>query len=215
MATGSVYLRRYNTYLRLVNEERYCVKFALHMAIFLAVLFSLSTTAGAKSHEPVTKTCLHNLAWQRWSYTKAHVNNTQSIQQRVPDVVHWNSPNSQLQCHGMVSRARSLRLAEQSRWSRLRLQKAGVKWIIRKQFQRAGHDIVLHAWKVVSCESNFRPNAKSSTGDLGTWQINQVHNLSDAQRTSPEYSTGWAWRASEHGTNFSPTWVCASHYNIP
>lgn len=186
------------------------------MAILLAVLFILPTTVGAKP-TPIEQ-CRHDLAWQRWNYTKDHVNVIQSIRQQYNNKLHnrWASPRNLDGCRHMAERARSLRLAEHAHWKRLRLQPAGVKWIIRRTFIRAGHDSVLLAWKIVSCESNFNVNEYNGA-DLGIWQIELSAHPEITWRiaTSPELSTAWAWRASDHGRNFSPTWVCATYYGIP
>lgn len=182
------------------------MKFALIMAAVFATLF-VPSISQAKTG------CMQSLKWQRTEYTKAHVNITQSIQQRSPASVHWNIPNKR-NCSELVASAKALALAEQAHWNKLRLRPEGVKWIIRRQFQLAGREAVLRAWQVASCESNFRWNAYNGA-DSGVWQLNYVHNIPKHIMFSPELSTGWAWRASDHGRNFSPTWVCASHYGIP
>jgi hypothetical protein len=189
------------------------VKFVLHMATMLAVLFIVTTTVEAQQTTRPTKGCLHNLAWQRWGYTKAHTNVIQSIRETQPDHVQWTHVASQHGCMVGIKRAKKLRLAEDSRWSKLRLQRSGVRWIIRRQFHSAGMDVVRTAFKVVSCESSFHWNAYNGA-DSGIWQINYVHHLPKYIMFSPELSTGWAWRASDHGRNFSPTWVCATRLGI-
>lgn len=184
------------------------------MAILLAVLFTVNTTAQAK--QPPTKSCLKSLSWQREGYTKAHINVIQSIRQYQPANINWGHVrNDNVQCKHLVSTARRLRLAEQSRWTRLRLQPKGIRWIIRRQFRSAGRNSVLSAWKVVSCESNY--NYREWNGaDLGIWQIELAAHPEVTREIalSPEQSTAWAWRASKHGTDFSPTWVCATYYGI-
>ena len=185
------------------------------LLILGVLLFAAPAVQANTPHvRPASKTCLDHLAWQRWSYTKAHIDVTQSIREIQPKQTVWRQPGSQRDCRLALRSARSLQRTEVEHWQRLRMQKQGVKWIIRRQFRLAGRSAVLKAWQVVSCESNFRPYARSSTGDVGIWQINQVHGIPDSITTSPELSTGWAWRASSHGTNFSPTWVCAGHYGI-
>lgn len=153
--------------------------------------------------------CLHDLKWQRETYQKAHYNVTQSIQEKAPAPTKFLHPYSNRQCLVSKTRLSDLRRGEQLHWSRLRLSRSGVKWIIRRQFQSQGREVVLKAWKVASCESGFRWYAYNGS-DSGVWQINFVHNVSKEIMFSPELSTAWAWRASDHGRNFSPTWTCAT-----
>lgn len=187
---------------------------AFCLALVVAFLFGMWGGSVVHADTLPTSSCKHSLAWQRWNYTKAHYDVIQSIRQGAPERNKWSHPTTQTQCRDARWQAKMLRIAETKHWSHLRLQRQGVKWIIRRQFRHAGRGAVLRAWQVASCESNFRPYVKSSTGDVGVWQINQVHDLPDSFTESPELSTGWAWRASSHGSNFSPTWVCASHYHI-
>lgn len=186
------------------------MKVILTIAFLLLFPVAAQTTTVRSEKATATTNCLHSLAWQRWNYTKAHVNVTQSIRQHEPTRVHWHHPTTQSGCKTAVFSAKRLRHLESAHWAHLRLQRQGVKWIIRRQFRLAGREAVLRAWQVVSCESSFHPFEKSSTGDVGVWQINQVHDLPDSFTENPELSTGWAWRASSHGTNFSPTWTCAT-----
>lgn len=185
-----------------------CKLLILALAVFAILPLSVQAKDTPTTH------CLSSLSWQRDGYTKAHVNVTQSIQQRQPLSTNWSNPRTQRQCRSAVESARGLRVKEQNHWSILRLHKKGIKWIIRKQFASAGRRIVLAAWQVVSCESSFHPFEVSSTDDTGTWQINWVHHEPLRVMDSPELSTAWAWRASDHGKHFSPTWRCAVIYHI-
>lgn len=174
----------------------------------LAVLFIIPTTAQAS--EPPTPACKQALKWNRWNYTKAHINVQQSIRNRNPKPTQWSIAPSQHGCLGQLHKAKALRVAENARWNKLRLQPSGVKWIIRRAFWRFGSNVVRDALHVASCESNFRPNAYNGA-DTGVWQINYVHHVPDHVMRSPELSTGWAYRAYlDGGRRFSPTWVCAT-----
>lgn len=184
------------------------------MKVLLLITTLLALLVPSVAHGSELSTCKTHLAWQRWDYTKAHYNVTQSVRGVAPSRTHWHKPNNLAACHTAVRSAMVLRKAETNHWRHLRMQRAGVKWIIRRQFSKAGPEAVRLAWKVVSCESSFNPTRVSSTGDTGTWQINWVHHVPQYVMRSPELSTGWAWRASSHGTDFSPTWVCAVRLGI-
>lgn len=184
------------------------------MKVLLLITTLATMLMPSVAHGSELSTCKSQLAWQRMDYTKAHINVTQSLRGHAPKRTHWHRPTTTSQCHSAMATAKHMRRLERTHWRHLRLERPGVKWIIRRQFSKAGHWAVLLAWKVVSCESSFNPTRVSSTGDTGTWQINWVHHLPERVMRSPELSTGWAWRASSHGTNFSPTWVCASRLGI-
>lgn len=164
---------------------------------------------------PASKQCLRKLAWQRWTYTKAHYNVIQSLRQLAPSNNKWNAPSSSRECLVSLYVSSKLQRGESAHWNRLSLSRAGIKWEIRKQFASAGRNVVRQAWQIVSCESGFKWNDVSPTGDYGIWQINaQAHpDVSRETAFSPALSTGWAWRASKHGTDFS-SWVCAHIYGI-
>lgn len=183
--------------------------------IYISVLASLLVPHTASAAQSASSQCLHSLAWQRWNYTKAHYNVTQSLRQSAPKENKWARPRTNKLCLASLESTKRLQRGESAHWNRLRLSRSGVKWQIRKQFRSAGRKIVLQAWKVVSCESSFHWNSISSSGDYGIWQINHQAHPDVTRRVafSPELSTGWAWRASKHGTDFSP-WVCAHHYGI-
>lgn len=185
------------------------MKFRLITALIIATLFIAPQVSNAS--EPPTPACKQSLKWNRWTYTKAHINVTQSLKQHNPKSVAWLDGNhSQHICSARVASAKSLRLAEVKAWNKLRLQPSGVKWIIRRAFWRYGSNVVDDALHVASCESNFRPNAYNGA-DTGAWQINYVHHVPDHIMRSPELSTGWAVRAwLDGGKRFSPTWVCAT-----
>lgn len=186
------------------------MKLVLHMAILLALLIAPQLS---QAKDPPAPGCIKALKWNRWNYTKAHINVTQALRRHNPKPVRWIDGNSsQRICKHRLRKAKALRLAEQQAWSKLRLQPEGVKWTIRKQFQSCGDKCVRDAWQIVSCESNFKPRAYNGA-DSGIWQINQIHNVPKYVMFNPELSTGWAWRASKHGTDFTP-WVCAHRYGI-
>lgn len=197
------------------------MKFKTHMAMVLALTIALLVPQAIQARQLPTKNaaptpeCLNALKWQRWNYTKAHINVIQSLKQYNPKPVAWSNANSSERiCRTRLASAKKLRLAEVGAWHKLRLQPSGVKWIIRHQFWKSGRDIVRNALRVASCESNFLPNAYNGA-DTGVWQINYVHHVPDHIMRSPELSTAWAWRASDGGRNFSPTWVCAILRDIP
>ncbi len=184
------------------------MKFKLITALIFATLF-VAPISQAKSTPP-TSSCLHALKWQRWNYTKAHLNVTQSLKLHNPKRIHWTVPIKQSQCRLANSRVKALRLAENAHWNKLRLQPAGVKWIIRRAFWKFGKHVVHDALHVASCESNFLPSAFNGA-DTGVWQINWIHHVANYIMRSPELSTGWAYRAYiDGGYRFSPTWVCAT-----
>lgn len=188
------------------------MKFTLIIAILFATLI---TPQVSNASEPPTPACKQALKWNRWNYTKAHINVTQSIKQHNPKPVRWlPGISSQRICANRLATSKVLRLAEVRAWNKLRLQPPGVKWIIRRAFWRYGSSVVDDALHVVSCESNFRPSAYNGA-DTGAWQINYIHHVPDHVMRSPELSTGWAVRAYlAGGRRFSPTWVCATNKGI-
>jgi hypothetical protein len=181
--------------------------------LLITTLVCLAFTGVAHAKTEMT-TCKTHLSWQRWDYTKAHYNVTQSLTGKAPVATKWSKPLTVASCESALKNVRVLRSREHHHWAILRLHRLGIRWIIRRQFSKAGDWAVAAAWKVASCESSYQPFRVSSTSDTGVWQINWVHHVPYAVMTSPEASTAWAWRASDHGTNFSPTWVCASNLGI-
>lgn len=177
--------------------------------LILGLLLFVVPSVQAKEESP-TPTCIDHLKWQRWQYTSAHVNVQQALHEKEPVQTKWTKPKTQTKCRDAKWQAKMLRIAEQKHWDKLYYSKQGVKWIIRKRFRSQGRQVVLNAWQVVSCESGFYYLSWNGR-DAGPWQIelSAHHEVSWKMATDPQTSTDWAWRASSHGHNFSPTWVCA------
>jgi len=58
------------------------------------------------------------------------------------------------------------------------------------------YEHILRALQIAWLESRFNPEAtninRNGTKDIGFWQINDVHGLSEEQRKDIEFSTRWA-----------------------
>lgn len=78
------------------------------------------------------------------------------------------------------------------------------------EFDKAGLDGDKMA-KIVECESHFNVNAvnynRNGTKDLGLYQINSVHQVSDKCRKDLICSTKWAINKVKKDKSFK-AWVC-------
>lgn len=65
--------------------------------------------------------------------------------------------------------------------------------------------------KIAMCESGLRLDAinvnKNGTKDVGVWEINDIHGLSDNCRYSLECSTDWVINKVKHDGGFY-AWTC-------
>lgn len=95
------------------------------------------------------------------------------------------------------------------------IQPQSVKSIILALIVDSGLDPVI-ADKVLSCESGYNPAARHwnlptatrpGTWDVGPWQINDVHGLSEADRTDLYTSTAYAIKLIK-GKGGWGNWTC-------
>lgn len=134
----------------------------------------------------------------------------------------WPRLHCEGQCPRLIRSLRAQRRSAEHAWNQIRYgaDRAAVKKIIRFWFSRGGRLVLADAMTVADCENDFvASNGPSPTGDWGAWQVNYIaHSRAfgndDASfyRTvnDPWEATQVAWRWSDHGTNFSPTWTCAT-----
>lgn len=134
----------------------------------------------------------------------------------------WPHSHCGVRCHQLIVRYSHERQHAEAAWNAIRhgTDRAAVRKIIRFWFRSATPT----AYAVASCENSFvANNGPSPTGDWGVWQINySAHSRAfgpdDASFfrvvNDPWESTQVAYRWSDHGTNFSPTWVCATIHGI-
>lgn len=132
---------------------------------------------------------------------------------------HWPSVRCIRQCAPLIAKLARQRLSAEREWNHIRYgtDTTAVKKIIRYWFSRGGQAVLVNAFTVADCENSFvAANGPSPTGDWGAWQIHlSAHpDVSQAQAEDPWYSTMWSWRASSRGTDFSPTWTCATIHGL-
>lgn len=81
--------------------------------------------------------------------------------------------------------------------------------VVMDMVREAGVDTA-KASKIIECESTWNPNAvnlnRNGSNDMGLWQINSIHGLSDEVRKDPIKSTEFAiYLINKNG--FKP-WTC-------
>ncbi|HSA07647.1 MAG TPA: transglycosylase SLT domain-containing protein [Candidatus Gastranaerophilales bacterium] len=81
-----------------------------------------------------------------------------------------------------------------------------IKNYIKTEFDKAGLDSD-RAVKIAELESRFNLDAyninRNGSNDMGLWQINSIHKLSDDCRTDLKCSTEWAIQKVKIDGNFS------------
>lgn len=127
----------------------------------------------------------------------------------------WPRSRCAVRCPHMIRELRAQRRSAEHAWNQIRYgtDPMAVRKIIRFWFSRGGHWVLASAMTVANCENGFvASNGPSPTGDWGAWQIHLAAHpdVSEAEADDPWFATMWSWRASNHGTDFSPTWTCAT-----
>lgn len=181
----------------------------------------IATNAGAHT-EPVKRSLDQRAAtWQKTTYMKWQQGVARANGSPSP---HW--PTSRcltVRCPLTIARLSIQRVNAEKAWNEIRYgtNKESVRKIIRYWFR--GRTSV--AFQVASCENSFNAsNGPSPTGDWGAWQINYSAHSRAFGNTDDSFfrvvldpweATQVAFRWSSGGTNFSPTWVCATIHGIP
>lgn len=85
------------------------------------------------------------------------------------------------------------------------------KEYVLEEVRKVGLDVD-YVDRLIQCESNWRQNAvgynKNGTRDLGYWQINDIHKLSDECRFSAVCSTKWAIDKIKRDNGYG-AWSCS------
>lgn len=97
------------------------------------------------------------------------------------------------------------------RQSVLGAEREQIKQTVLAMVAEAGFDAVI-ADRIIRCESGYNPmarNDKNTNGsnDLGLWQINSIHGLTDAQRLDPIRATEFAITLMRSKRSYNH-WVC-------
>lgn len=189
------------------------MKFTKILLITMLMIASFSTSSQAKSIDQ------RAAMWQKATMMKYRQQVARANGSPSPA---WPRTHCEVQCHHLIVRYSHERLDAERAWDAIRYgtTREAVRKIIRYWFRSR----TTTAFVVAGCENDFvADNGPSPTGDWGAWQINyaahsRAFGPDDASFfrvvNDPWEATQVAYRWSDGGTNFSPTWTCATIHGI-
>lgn len=97
------------------------------------------------------------------------------------------------------------------RQSVLGAEREQIKQTVLAMVAEAGFDVVI-ADRIIRCESGYNPMARNDrnangSNDVGLWQINSIHGLTDEERMDPIRSTQFAITLMQSKRGYKH-WVC-------